>query len=343
MSSLFTQHSFKVNPQLCFVIMPFEPTLKNVYDAVEAVIEDYCGLTCLRGDELSNPERITNDIWTSINEARFLIADLTNRNPNVFYELGMAHTLGKPVILMAQGENDVPFDLREVRYLQYDRNNLAELKRSLPKYVKSCISTIPANWNQTFSPPDWMGPYIKIIDLDVPPTVALGQPFEITLTARNNSGDFQAYSGLRGMASNILHETMVVHAGTPDAQDLDKEDAVQGYFSISFPQGIDHLKIIKSNTETKIGFKGDFWGGESYLLKYPIAEGFKYGGACWRSRRTYFITVQGYARRKGLMRFYVNASCLGKDSNELMWDPYSPSSDIDQRGEYVYSGVIEVD
>ena len=62
---------------------------------------------------------IVEDIWESINRARILIADLTGKNPNVFYEVGIAHTVGKEVILTTQNIDDVPFDLRHLRHIQY--------------------------------------------------------------------------------------------------------------------------------------------------------------------------------------------------------------------------------
>jgi nucleoside 2-deoxyribosyltransferase len=59
------------------------------------------------------------DIWKQINQAKVVIADLTFKNPNVFYELGLAHAIGKPVVLIAQTIDDIPFDLRSVRIVIY--------------------------------------------------------------------------------------------------------------------------------------------------------------------------------------------------------------------------------
>lgn len=59
-------------------------------------------------------------VWDGINRARVVIADLTGRNPNVFYELGIAHTLGKPVVMLTQSMDFVPFDLRQLRCIVYD-------------------------------------------------------------------------------------------------------------------------------------------------------------------------------------------------------------------------------
>ena len=69
--------------------------------------------------ELLGPNMIIKDIWASIYRAKIIIADCTGKNPNVFYEIGVAHAIGKSVILITQNESDIPFDLRHLRYLIY--------------------------------------------------------------------------------------------------------------------------------------------------------------------------------------------------------------------------------
>ena len=65
-------------------------------------------------------QSIIEDIWKRINEAKILISELTGRNANVFYETGIAHTIGKEVILITQSMEDVPFDLRHLRCIVYE-------------------------------------------------------------------------------------------------------------------------------------------------------------------------------------------------------------------------------
>lgn len=116
---LFTGRNFLVEPDLCFVLMPFRDDLRPVYDDhIRPVIEGL-SLRCQRADDIFRHTAIIEDIWESINKARFLIADLTGKNPNVFYEVGVAHTVGKDVILITQSIDDVPFDLRHLRHIQY--------------------------------------------------------------------------------------------------------------------------------------------------------------------------------------------------------------------------------
>lgn len=103
-----------------FVLMPFQASLKPVYEDHMLNVAKVLGLTIVRGDDFFNAKSVMSDIWESICGTRAVIADCTGRNPNVFYEIGLAHTVGKPVILITQNEKDVPFDLRHIRYIRYE-------------------------------------------------------------------------------------------------------------------------------------------------------------------------------------------------------------------------------
>ena len=69
---------------------------------------------------MDNVHGVLDEIWKQILGARFVVADLTGRNANVAYEVGLAHALGKPIVLLTQDENDIPFDLRTRRVLFYE-------------------------------------------------------------------------------------------------------------------------------------------------------------------------------------------------------------------------------
>ena len=105
----------------CFVVMPFgDTTLSIVYEDIVRPIIDNCGLVCERGDDLFGSNVVMDDIRASIEAAAIVVADLTGRNANVFYEVGIAHAINKPALLMAQSIEDVPFDLRHRRVLLYE-------------------------------------------------------------------------------------------------------------------------------------------------------------------------------------------------------------------------------
>jgi hypothetical protein len=133
-----TQYQPGINLKNCFVIMPFVPALLKVYtDLVKPTVEEW-DIEINRADDFFTTGSIVNDVWTRIVQADFIIADLTGRNPNVFYELGIAHTLGKPVVLLTQRLEDVPFDIRHQRVIEYstDFDRVAHFKQQLRETVE---------------------------------------------------------------------------------------------------------------------------------------------------------------------------------------------------------------
>ena len=108
--------------EICFVIMPFGGWLDDYYTSIYCPAIEAAGLAPHRADDLFTPSTITNDIWAYTKKAKILLADLTGKNPNVFYELGLAHALGRPAILISESLDDIPFDLRALRIILYDKN-----------------------------------------------------------------------------------------------------------------------------------------------------------------------------------------------------------------------------
>jgi len=126
---------------LCFVLMPFSPDFDALYEnALRPAVEEIQGLSCLRADEIYGPRPIMTDIWRSIQKAALLIADLTGRNPNVLYELGLAHAQHKPVVLITQDIADVPFDLRAIRCLVY--SNTRPGRTVLQEHLRKTVGNL---------------------------------------------------------------------------------------------------------------------------------------------------------------------------------------------------------
>ena len=119
-------------PQL-FILMPFSQELRPVFDDHLKKVAEEMGLSAGRADDFFSTGSIINDIWSAIYNAHIIIADCTGRNPNVFYEIGIAHTLGKDTILIAQNIDDVPFDLRHLRVViyQYTPRGMTEFESKL--------------------------------------------------------------------------------------------------------------------------------------------------------------------------------------------------------------------
>lgn len=107
---------------ICFVIMPFGDWNDDYYSSIYCPAIEAAGLEPHRADDLYRPSTIVHDIWDYTNKAKIVVADLTEKNPNVLYELGLAHALAKPAILVAESIEDIPFDLRALRVIDYEKN-----------------------------------------------------------------------------------------------------------------------------------------------------------------------------------------------------------------------------
>ncbi len=112
----------RCNEDLVSVMMPFSSEFDSVYSCLRDTVSAV-GMTCLRADDFWEHHTIIQDIVSLIVRAKVVICDCSGRNPNVFYEAGIAHTLGKDVILITQDKRDVPFDLRHHRFVPYLNNN----------------------------------------------------------------------------------------------------------------------------------------------------------------------------------------------------------------------------
>lgn len=109
------------DPNLVAVMMPYDAGFQPVYNALESAVTAI-GMRCLRAKDMWENDHIIQDIVSLICRASVVICDLSGRNANVFYEMGIAHTLGKDVIMLAGSTHDVPFDVRHIRYIPYFPN-----------------------------------------------------------------------------------------------------------------------------------------------------------------------------------------------------------------------------
>jgi len=140
---IFGPASYSVDEKLVFVLMPFDEDLTRIYQSIIKPTVESMGLICRRADDYKTSRAIIQDIWKAICEARIIIADLTNLNPNVMYELGIAHTVGKETILIYQRkekEIKFPFDLIHIRRIEYEDTALGGKK--LENDLKETIKTI---------------------------------------------------------------------------------------------------------------------------------------------------------------------------------------------------------
>ena len=121
-----------------FLIMPFDEEFDAIYtDFLKPVLEG-AGFSVDRADDIESQQNILRDVLGKIDQSDLIVADLTTANPNVFYELGFAHALKKPVILITQSISDVPFDLKSYRLLEYSTHfaRIERAKERLTSYAE---------------------------------------------------------------------------------------------------------------------------------------------------------------------------------------------------------------
>ena len=110
----------KSRNHLVFVLMPFAKEYKDFYDnAIKRIIEEI-GLDCKRVDDFFGPHSIMADVCKYIKGSKFVLADFSGRNPNVFFEVGISHAIGKTVLLLTQDLTDVPPKLQTIRCHTYE-------------------------------------------------------------------------------------------------------------------------------------------------------------------------------------------------------------------------------
>lgn len=127
----------------CFVMQPFGAPLGDYYEKIYRPAIEKAGLRPVRADaEIFATGKIMDQVWNGINAAKVLVAELTTRNPNVFYELGLAHAMKKPVVLVSAKEEDVPFDLQHIRVIYYDMSDPFWGNKLIEKVAENILSAI---------------------------------------------------------------------------------------------------------------------------------------------------------------------------------------------------------
>jgi len=137
-----------------FVLMPFRQPYDFYYTAIFKPALEVASYGVSRADDLFTPRPIMLDIQKSILEADLILCEMSERNPNVFYELGLAHAIGKPAILVSRKEEDIPFDFRHIRIIVYDYS-LAGWENKLRQDITAAAQAV------TESSEVWPPPMIK--------------------------------------------------------------------------------------------------------------------------------------------------------------------------------------
>jgi hypothetical protein len=139
----------------CFVMMPFGEWMDRYYAEIYSPAIKEAGFEPVRADQLFSTGSVVEQIWEQVEKSTVLLADLTGKNPNVFYELGLAHAAQKPVVLTTGCLDDVPFDLRHLRVIPYEvrqPNWAADLQRNITTYLKNAKAEPEKSIPQPFRP-----------------------------------------------------------------------------------------------------------------------------------------------------------------------------------------------
>lgn len=131
-----------VDPCLISAMMPFSREYDAVYTAIMAAAEKSGG-RCERADNVWEHSAIIQDIYSLIYKSAVVVCDFSGKNPNVFYEAGIAHSLGRPVIPIVQHTADIPFDLQHHRAIVYHNNSegLVQLNTQLVKRIGTLLAS----------------------------------------------------------------------------------------------------------------------------------------------------------------------------------------------------------
>lgn len=148
MNPVFKARNLTVDENLCFCVLPFDDERLEIFnDLIKPELEKEFGLIIIRADNIFSNNDIMEDIWTYICKSRFVIADVSLKNPNVFYELGICHTIGKEVITICDESSlqddyngRLPFDIQSRRTIFY-KNSGSGPKRMIED-LKNTVRSI---------------------------------------------------------------------------------------------------------------------------------------------------------------------------------------------------------
>ena len=139
---IFQERGFVPKDNLCFVAIPFKKEFGKVLKQSIRPASRDAGMVCKKANDIFSTRGVIQDIWEQINRATVVIADITEENANVFYEIGLSHALGKKVILITQGEPEkIPFDVRHIRCIKYEytREGLSKLSKELLETTRRVV------------------------------------------------------------------------------------------------------------------------------------------------------------------------------------------------------------
>lgn len=131
------RREYKAQPRRIFVAMPFAQEFNDVYLLGIREVAERLGFTVERADEIEHGDSIVDVIIDRIKTCQVLIADTTDSNPNVFYEIGYGNALDVPTVLICKEGNSIPFDLRSRNHIIY--GSIVGLRQRLEKRLQAMM------------------------------------------------------------------------------------------------------------------------------------------------------------------------------------------------------------
>ena len=145
--NIFQVPEIEVDKNLISVMMPFNLEMSPVYEAIKDAASKV-GFECKRADDIWDHSTVIQDVFSLIFQSYIVVCDFSGKNPNVFYEAGIAHTLGKHVVPITQSDQDIPFDLKHHRHAKYHNNGegLQKLTEILVSRFKNLAGPNVPSW-----------------------------------------------------------------------------------------------------------------------------------------------------------------------------------------------------
>ena len=131
------EEASNVKLKRAFVVMPFDPEFNDIYILGIREVSEKLGMIVERADDIEHNQSIPDLIKDKIAKCDVVIADTSSPNPNVFYEVGLAHGILKETILLCKDAESIPFDLESINHLIY--SSIVDLREKLEKRIKSTL------------------------------------------------------------------------------------------------------------------------------------------------------------------------------------------------------------
>lgn len=150
--STMESHTAKAS---CFVALPYTDRQREYFEKVYRPAIAECDMSAVRADEIFKTGAFMRQVVSGIVGSTVVLADLSGRSANVFYEIGLAHAYLKPVIMLTQAAADVPADLQGLRWLEYDTQSVDwafDLRQQIAQAIKACVAASPIERMRDFLP-----------------------------------------------------------------------------------------------------------------------------------------------------------------------------------------------